>query len=251
MRLRQIALAARDLEGTTDVLRDVLGLEPGFHDPGVGTFGLVNEVFAVGDTFLEVVSPDREGTTAGRWIERRGGDAGYMVILQARDLAAERARIEATGARIAWEIETDEASTLHVHPRDVGGAIVSFDVMDRFENWHWAGPDWRDRVRGDVCGSITGAHIEDGDPDARCRRWADVIGVEPGRDDAGRPVIVLPEGGTLRFVAAEGDGGPALVGIELELRDVGHFEERAEKRGVRGADGVVRVGGLALLPAPA
>jgi len=250
MRLRQIALAARDLDTTMDVLRDVLGLEPGFHDPGVGTFGLVNEVLTVGDTFLEVVSPDREGTTAGRWIERRGGDAGYMVILQAHDLAAERARIDAAGARIAWEIETDEAATLHIHPRDVGGAIVSFDVMARWEDWEWAGPGWRDRVRRDVCDDITGAWIADGDPDARCARWAEVTGFAPGRDAQGRPVLELDEGGTLRFVPSDGDGSPALVALELAVRDEKHFAERAEKRGVMGADGVVRVSGVALVPAP-
>ena len=36
LRLRQIALAARDLEATVEHLRAVLGLEVGFRDPGVG-----------------------------------------------------------------------------------------------------------------------------------------------------------------------------------------------------------------------
>ena len=82
MRLRQIALAAGDLDAVTSVLCDVLGIGAPFHDPGVGVFGLENAVFAIGDTFLEVVSPVRDDATAKRWIAKRGGDAGYMVIVQ-------------------------------------------------------------------------------------------------------------------------------------------------------------------------
>ena len=40
MRLRQIALAARDLSTTVDTLCEVLGIEVAFNDPGVATFGL-------------------------------------------------------------------------------------------------------------------------------------------------------------------------------------------------------------------
>ena len=87
MRLRQIALAATDLGGTVDALVDVLGIEVSFNDPGVGVFGLENAVMPIGETFLEVVSPVREDASARRWIERRGGDAGYMVILQCDDFA--------------------------------------------------------------------------------------------------------------------------------------------------------------------
>ena len=47
----------------------MLDLEVGFRDPGVELFGLRNAVIPVGDTFLEVVSPIKEGTTAGRLLE--------------------------------------------------------------------------------------------------------------------------------------------------------------------------------------
>jgi len=93
MRIRQIALVARDLDRAIEDLRAVLGLTGGFRDPGVAEFGLRNTVLAVGTTFLEVVSPVRDDTTAGRFLARRGGDGGYMVILQTADLAADRARL--------------------------------------------------------------------------------------------------------------------------------------------------------------
>src|SRR5512145_1003705 len=105
MRLRQIALVARELDSTVEVLCDVLGIEVAFHDPGVEVFGLRNAVMPLGDTFLEVVSPDRPGTSAGRLLERRGGDGGYMVIVQSQAKAADRARVGSLGVRIVWEAD--------------------------------------------------------------------------------------------------------------------------------------------------
>ena len=55
MRLRQVALVARKLGTAVEEIREVLGIEVGFADPGVGVFGLENAVLPVGDTFLEVV----------------------------------------------------------------------------------------------------------------------------------------------------------------------------------------------------
>ncbi len=40
------------------------------------------------DTFLEVVSPVTAGTTAGRLLEKRGVDGGYMIILQTDSVVA-------------------------------------------------------------------------------------------------------------------------------------------------------------------
>src|SRR5678815_6198505 len=98
MRLRQIALVGRDLDAAEADIRAVLGLDYAYDDPGVGKFGLRNAVFPVGETFLEVVSPKQAGTTAGRLLEKRGGDGGYMVILQVEDIAEARARIAKAGA---------------------------------------------------------------------------------------------------------------------------------------------------------
>jgi hypothetical protein len=80
-RLRQVALVARELDPVVAALERTLGLAVAFRDPGVAEFGLRNALFPVGDQFLEVVSPTQPGTTAGRLLERRGGDGGYMVIV--------------------------------------------------------------------------------------------------------------------------------------------------------------------------
>ena len=139
MRIRQIALVARELDPVVDDLCAVLGVEVAFNDPGVAEFGLKNAVMALGDQFLEVVSPFRADASAARYLERRRGDGGYMVILQSDDLDADRTRLARVGARIVWEIAFDDIATIHLHPRDVGGAIVSLDRPLPPASWRWEG----------------------------------------------------------------------------------------------------------------
>ena len=83
IQLRQICLVAKDLNPVIDDLTEVLGINRCFIDPGVRTFGLENTLMCVGRNFLEVVAPVEEGTAGGRYLNRRGGDGGYMVICQA------------------------------------------------------------------------------------------------------------------------------------------------------------------------
>jgi hypothetical protein len=99
-RLRQVAVA--DCGATAGQLKMTFGWPEPFHDPGVSRFGLTNAVLAAGDTFIEVVAPIRPGTTAGRYLQRRGGDSGYMAIFQMPDLAAARRRAADAGVRVAW-----------------------------------------------------------------------------------------------------------------------------------------------------
>src|SRR5215467_6313515 len=107
LRLRQIALVAEKLAPVTEDLHEILGLEVGFRDPGVKVFGLQNALFPVGGQFIEVVSPIKEGTAGGRYLDRRGGDGGYMVITQCDDHAPRKKRV--AGMKIRKVLEQDEA----------------------------------------------------------------------------------------------------------------------------------------------
>ncbi len=82
LRLRQIALVAHKLAPVEEALVDILGIEVCFRDPGIDHFGLENALLPIGNQLLEVVAPIREDTAGGRYLERRGGDGGYMVITQ-------------------------------------------------------------------------------------------------------------------------------------------------------------------------
>jgi hypothetical protein len=177
-RLRQAVLAARELEPVAEALRSELGLAEPFVDPGVGRFDLRNAVFALGGTFLEVVSPVREGTSTGRLLERRGGDCGYMLMFQVEDLAAARRRAADAGVRTVFEVDLPDISEVHLHPADMRGAIVSLSEPRPAESWRWGGPGWRERTAAVI--SIAGATVAVRDADAVGERWRHVVGGDGG-----------------------------------------------------------------------
>lgn len=237
MRLRQIALVGKDLDAIRDDITAVLGLGPAYADPGVGKYGLHNQVWPIGDTFLEVVSPTQEGTTAGRLIDKRGGDGGYMAIFQVDDLAAARARIAGLGVRIADQADRGGASFTHLHPKDVPGAIVSIDAMEPAERWEWGGPDWRKNVKTETSVEIRGCEIQADNPDAVSARWAAVLDRPRERTADGFRIAV--DGGEIRFTGLTDGRGEGLSEFDVAVRDPAAVRARAEARGCVDSSGDV------------
>ena len=89
----------------------------------------------IGDQFLEVVSPIEEGTTAGRLLDKRSGDGGYMVIYEVDDLDRRVEHLSANDVRIVWSGDLPDIRGRHLHPRDVGGDLVATD-RDRVGEVH-------------------------------------------------------------------------------------------------------------------
>jgi hypothetical protein len=181
----------------------------------VSEFGLTNAVFPVGDTFVEVVSPAEPGTTAGRYLERRGGDGGYMAIFQVPDLLAARTRVAALGVRVVWSTQLADMAGTHLHPKDVPGAIVSLDWADPPEAWRWAGPAWIGGAPDHPPGGLTGLTIEVKDPGAAAERWAAVLGL-PWSDGGDSALVELSTAGQrLRFRPAPAGRGEGITEIRI------------------------------------
>lgn len=190
-------LAARELEPTVERLRVELGLGEPFRDPAVAHFGLENAVFAVGDTFLEVVSPVRPeepgARTAARQLERAGGElCGYMAMLQVDDLAAARERARVAGVQEVFEVSLEDIDEVHLHPREMR-AIVSLSVPQPAGSWRWGGEGWPERS---IAGAVAGVKVAVADPDAVSERWATIAGgAVPGcafeQDDASRGIVEI------------------------------------------------------------
>lgn len=210
-RLRQVALVVADLEAASAEISERLGLAEPFADPGVGHFGLRNAVFAVGDTFIELVSPAEDGTSAGRQRDRIGGDGGYMVLVQVPDTDATRRRAADMGMRVVWSSDLPEISGTHLHPRDTGGALLSFDTPRPPASWLWGGPGWEQRQGDRRTSTLVGATIACADPAATAARWAALLDAEPPTGDR-----ISLQRSDLTFVAAAG-GPEGLVGIRVEV----------------------------------
>jgi hypothetical protein len=217
LRLRQVALVARDLDATVQTLRDELHLDVAFEDPAVGAFGLRNAVLPIGTQFLEVVSPTRDGTAAGRQLDRMGGDGGYMLIAHTDDQTPFRERAAAMGIRTALEGDHDGYQLWQLHPGDTGGSFLEIDHQPGGEDatgpWYPAGPSWQDHVCTDVVDGIVGATVAVPDVDAVSTRWRALLDRD-GFDDAAiswvsgtRGIIALdltgPESGTFTVAGVE------------------------------------------------
>lgn len=238
MRLRQIALVARDLDRACAQIREVLGLDYAYDDPGVGKFGLRNAVFPVGDTFLEVVSPKQEGTTAGRLLAKRGGDGGYMVILHVDDGTAAREQVGRAGARVIEQADFDGVVMTHIHPKDIGGAILSVDSMPTRQDWKWGGPVWREHAKTDVSAAIVGAELQGPDPEQMACRWGEVLAREHERAGQGWR-IRLEGGGELRFTPARDGRGEGLAAFDVAVADPEAVRASAAARGLLDGAGEV------------
>ncbi|NQZ98768.1 MAG: VOC family protein [Myxococcales bacterium] len=204
LRLRQLAFAVEDLASSVSQLERWLGLAVAYRDPGVATYGLENAVFPIGDQFIELLSPKQGGTSAGRYIARRGGDCGYMAIFQSPDARVEHERITKLGVRVIEEIAIGSYTSWHYHPSDVGGVLLSVDSSADPASWMPAGDDWRSAVRTDRVSGLAAVEIGSPDPSKLAARWQELLGV-PRRGN----VLELDDA-EVRFVDSEGRG----AGIE-------------------------------------
>ena len=248
LRLRQICLVAPELEPAVAGLRDVLGIEVSHRDGAVGKYGLVNAVLPVGRCFLEVVAPTREGTAAGRYLERRGGAGGYMVILDCDDIAPWQARVATLGVRVANDLDYDgKYRGLQLHPRDTGGTLLEI-------NWtlgggsldgpyHPAGPNWQSAMRVGVTESLLGAEIQAENPAALAARWAEILDRPLHREASGAARIDL-DLGFVRFVAATDGRGEGLSGIDVRPADQQAIRTAAAGRGLVVTDDMVALCGM-------
>jgi hypothetical protein len=218
IRLRQVAMIAPDLDAVVDELSAAFGLQVCFHDPGVAEFGLRNALLLVGDQFLEVLSPIREETTVQRLLDRRGGAGGYMAIFEVDDLDERVDRLAANDVRVVWAGDLPDIRGRHLHPRDVGGTLVSIDQPVPNGSWRWGGPDWEARsgelLADAAVTAIEGVVVSAADPGAMRARWAQ-LGLDRHVD-----------------FAASGPRGDGLDEVRLVAADRGRVGERTEIGGV-------------------
>ena len=250
MRLRQVAFMAHKIEPVAGRLEAVFGLQVGFRDPGVGYFGLANVVMPVGGEFLEVLEPIREDASGARYLARRGGDAGYMVILQDADALAHRARLQAMGVRLIATSRGETYQYTHFHPGDCAGVLLSIDSVAGDAGWakpksEWppAGPEWREHESAESLG-ISTVTIQSRDPLGACERWSQLL--DRPASTAGEGLQIALERGVIRFVGPLDDDGTGVVGLDIEVKDAHAALERARAAGLPVAAGAVEIGGVVI-----
>jgi hypothetical protein len=252
VRLRQVALIAQRNAPVVAALQQVFGLKEGHHDPGVDVFGLTNAVFPVGGEFLEVLEPHRPDASGARYLARRGGDAGYMIILQDAESYEHRARLEAAGVRIVARNQDGRPYHFtHVHPADAAGVLLSIESVEGDQDWRaqksdWpaAGEHWREQ-ESEVSLGIPWVAMQAKDPVAAAERWSMLLGKPVAR--VGDRMELALDPGVIRFVEPVDADGSGVVGFGVVVNDREAVLARARALGLE-ADGVVRLCGVGIEP---
>ena len=130
MKLRQIAIASYNLNKAERIINKELKIKAAYRDEEVEKHGLNNIVCPIGGEFLEVVSPFTTNTTAGRFIDKKNGPAGYMTIFQCEDSIERRNFIKGKGIRVlnAFENKGNFINN-QFHPKDLPGSLLEIDSV--------------------------------------------------------------------------------------------------------------------------
>ena len=243
MDLRQLVMVSSLRDPIVNDLRDLFDIKVSFNDPGVAHFGLENAVLPVGKDFLEVVSPVEENTTAGRYLNRRGGDGGYMVIIQVDDFFETQNIVKENNITVVWESEHPEARAIHLHPKELGGAILSLDWMNPKESWKWAGPNWDDFVNTSIIKRFVGVEIQSDDPEGMKNKWQSVLRM-PSENVSNRQIDL--DNTWIRFVEDKDGRGPGVSAFCLEANDNESLMKKAADLGLMYQEDIF-IGGVKFL----
>jgi hypothetical protein len=248
LRLRQICLVAPELAPAEAQVRRIFGVEVCHRDEAVAKYGLVNALFVFGHQFLEIVAPTREGTAAGRFLERSGGQGGYMAIFDTHDPERRQSLVESLNVRIAHVMNAPGFHGIQLHPRDARATMLEFDRSDgneRLDGAYWpAGPHWLDHQRLDRVSGIPWIDVETPDLNGLAVHWARLIDVPIGVDDDDATVLRFDLGG-VRFLP----GAPErLAAVHVEVNDPAAVLAAARGEGLAVDGGGFVFCGVRLLP---
>lgn len=231
MRLRQICLVAPQLAPVISDIAEIMGLAVCYRDGNVAKYGLENALLPVDTILLEVVAPFKDGTTAGRFIEKTGGRGGYMAIFACEDPDTRGAKANAMGVRTANVITHAPYHGVQLHPRDCRAAFIEFNHTDGSDDilgpYPPAGPDWQKSIRKDTTLALTEVEMQSPEPEALAAHWGKIVGTP-----ADGTVVKLPNS-IFRF----GKGGSEIMsGLTFKVVDKAKVLDAAKARGCAASD---------------
>ncbi len=244
LHLRQVCLVAPQLEPVVSDIAEIMGLEVCYRDPHVGKYGLENALLPVDTVLLEIVAPIRAGTAAGRFLEKTGGQGGYMAIFACDDPDARAGNANALGVRTANVIDHPPYHGVQLHPRDCRAAFIEFNHTagsdDILGPYPPAGPDWPRAIRKDVTMALTELELQSPDPAGLATHWGRILQIAPSSGADGTAQLDLPNA-RLRFVTGERE---IISGLALRVADARAICAAAQARGYSVVDDRFTLGGV-------
>ena len=228
IRLRQICLVAPQLAPVISDIAEIMGLAVCYRDGNVAKYGLENALLPVDTIMLEVVAPFKDGTTAGRFIEKTGGRGGYMAIFCCDDPDERGRNANAMGVRTANVIDHAPYHGVQLHPRDCRAAFIEFNHTDGSDDilgeYPPAGPNWQKSIRKDVTQALTAVEMQSPEPEALAAHWGKIVGVA-----ADGTTVKLPNS-VFRFVKGDAE---IMSGLTFRVADKAKVLAAAKARGCK------------------
>jgi hypothetical protein len=243
LRLRQICLVAPHLVPVIPDIADIMGLRECYRDGNVAKYGLENALLPVDTILLEVVAPFKEGTAAGRFIDKTKGRGGYMAIFCCDDPDARARHANAIGVRTINAIDHAPYRGMQLHPRDCRAAFIEFNHTaggdDTLGPYPPAGPDWQQAIRKDVTLALTEVEMQSPQPDDLAAHWGRILQIPVSRAD-GASELTLPN---CRFRFVKGDD-EIMSALTFRVADVARVCGAAKARGYAVTNNEFLLGGL-------
>lgn len=235
-----MCLVAPALAAPERALAAVLGAAPCHRDPHLARYGLENVIFRLGDRFIEIVAPIQDSTAAGRFLERSGGQGGYMAIFDCDDPERRAKDAEALGVPVVNRMRVDAYLGVQLHPKACRAAMIEFNRTEggaALDGPYWpAGPDWQAAPQSDPPCRLDAVTLDSPTPGDLAAHWGRLLAI-PVTDhhtaEAG--------GVALRFQEGQRE---CLSTVSLRTADPETLMERAEAHGLTVAQDAFQLAGV-------
>ena len=180
-RLRQVAFLVDDIPAAEEIYRRALGLTPVHHED-LAQYHLTNSVLPTGEgTFLELLQPTAENSSAGRYLARRG-PAPYLLVFETQDFDRLIPHLRSLDVPITQVTEEDGYRSAFIHPSGANGAFLEIvEVTDSGNPWPPAGPaQWRQDTNP-MTRQLRQVAVLVNDLDEAIQRWSQMFGLRSTR----------------------------------------------------------------------
>lgn len=227
-RVRHYVIATRDMHFVTDQIYEFLGLAPLPKAPGPGVteaYGFYSTMMKVGTTMIEVVQPIKADHHLNGWLDERGGDGGYMVVMQTFADKPLLARAKAEGLKITRDMMFKGQHMIQFDYRHFG-THFEFYLYSPEEDW-WGDPNNRPYPNARVASDIIGGEVAVENPAAIAAQAARVF----NGDLAGERAVRFGDR-TIAFSAVAGRKR-GLISLDLKARESRRVGDWARIGGVQ------------------
>jgi hypothetical protein len=216
---------------------------------------LNDSIVPLGGDIIEVVSPFKDGTTAGRLLSKRG-EGGYMIIMQNLSAQKRRQYIEsAKHSKVIFEHHHDDVSCIQYHPKGLkGGMMPELDshapskanpepLKTPYSPWHACGENYEGYSKlmkkyGDLhlASALLRLAPGDWDTEGASRQWETIFGVGMSRD------LVAFTNARMGFVRGQEGKPEGLESITITVNGGDRMDgilQRAKEEGILNEDGSI------------